>query len=138
MSLQGNGTLPLTMSFDHWEVELHPRDKAKTAFVILSGLYEFEKMPSGLKHASATFQRLMQQALDALMPHACLVYLDDKITHGPTVHEHNERQTRVLEWFRAAGLILQTTKCHFIRGTVSFLGHTIPAQGVNADDNKIV
>ncbi|CAI2738953.1 unnamed protein product [Dicrocoelium dendriticum] len=57
----------------YWQVEVEESDRAKTAFVVPSGLYEFQTMPFGLSNAPATFQRLMQKVLHDLVPHKCLV-----------------------------------------------------------------
>ena len=40
----------------YWQVEVHPRDKEKTAFCTSEGLYEFNVMLFGLYNAPATFK----------------------------------------------------------------------------------
>ena len=41
-------------------------DKKKTAFIVDSGLYEFNVMPFGLTNAPAPFQRFMEMVLAGL------------------------------------------------------------------------
>ena len=48
----------------------------RTAFVTSSGLYEFKRMPFGLRGAPTTFQRLVNKVLRGCQSFA-LVYLDD-------------------------------------------------------------
>ncbi|CAH8498619.1 unnamed protein product [Dicrocoelium dendriticum] len=91
----------------YWQVEVEESDRAKTAFVIPSGLYEFQTMPFGLSNAPATFQRLMQKVLHDLIPHKCLVYLDDVIVHGRTKDEHLSNLAEVLTCLINVGLKLQ-------------------------------
>nr|VZI08406.1 unnamed protein product [Spirometra erinaceieuropaei] len=86
----------LDLASGYWQVEVHPADRAKTAFMVPSGLYEFNMMPFGLANAPATFQRLMTTVLRDITPTACLIYLDDIIVHGKTVEEHNAHLREVL------------------------------------------
>ncbi|BHF70427.1 hypothetical protein SprV_0301347700 [Sparganum proliferum] len=67
----------------------------------------------------------MYQELRHLVPHKCLVYLDDIIVFGPDVEQHNRNLREVLEALRDAGLTLNPAKCTFLRPEVQFLGHKI-------------
>ena len=68
-------TFDLTAGYH--QVPMDPDDIQKTAFVTKYGLYEFLTMPFGLTCAPATFQRLMELALQGLQWNICLIYLDD-------------------------------------------------------------
>lgn len=120
----------------YWQVEVDESDRAKTAFVVPSGLYEFQTMPFGLSNAPATFQRLMQKVLHELIPHKCLVYLDDVIVHGKTKDEHLNNLAEVLTCLIKVGLKLQPTKCHFLQKEVAYLGHIISETGIRTDPRK--
>nr|VZI32405.1 unnamed protein product [Spirometra erinaceieuropaei] len=105
----------LDLKSGYWQVEIDPKDRPKTAFIVPQGLFEFQTLPFGLCNAAATFQRLMYQVLRHLIPHKCLVYLDDIIVFGPDVEQHNRNLREVLEALRDAGLTLNPAKCTFLR-----------------------
>ncbi|CAH8445461.1 unnamed protein product [Dicrocoelium dendriticum] len=126
----------LDLACGYWQVEVRPKDREKTAFTVPNGLYEFETMPFGLVNAPATFQRLMQKALEGLTPGSCLIYLDDIIVYGRSIEEHNRRLRLVLDRLSLAGLKLRGPKCHFLLREVKYLGHIISHEGVRTDPAK--
>ncbi len=63
----------LDLASSYWLIEMHPQDRAKTAFILPSGLYEFNILPMGLAIAAATYLRVMQIVLQDLIPSWCLV-----------------------------------------------------------------
>ena len=68
----------LDLASGYWQVGMEPSSAEKTAFVTLSGLYEFCKIPFGLINAPATFQHLMEIVLAGpIRDGCCLVYLDN-------------------------------------------------------------
>ena len=84
----------------YWQVELHPKDKEKTAFVSPFGFYQFQVMPFGLCNAPATFQWLMERVLAGSQWLSCLVYLDDIIVHSALqwLHSFKEPEGQVARW----------------------------------------
>jgi hypothetical protein len=57
-------------------------DKYKTTFVTHWGTLTYERMPSGLSNASATFKTPMQVAYDDLIDVFIHIYLDDLILYS--------------------------------------------------------
>ena len=72
----------LDLRSGYWQIPVAQEDRAKTAFVTQNGLYEFTRMPFGLKTAPATFQCAMEVILAGLTFEICLCYLDDVIVFG--------------------------------------------------------
>ena len=63
----------LDLHSGYWQIEMDPKDKAKTAFVTRNGLYQFNVLPFGLCNAPATFERLMESVLAGLQWETCLI-----------------------------------------------------------------
>lgn len=59
------------------QIKMHPADSHNTAFSTPHGHYEFDKMPFGLKHAPAIFQRVLDLVLTGMEGNDIFVYLDD-------------------------------------------------------------
>lgn len=70
-------SVPLIFKSGYWQVEMDPESVRKTAFVTQSGLYEFLRLPFGLKNSAASFQRLMEFVLKDQKGKSCFVYIDD-------------------------------------------------------------
>jgi len=70
------------------QIQMKPESTAKTAFSTNHGQYEYTRMPFGLKNATTTFQRCMNNLLEDLIYKDCLVYLDDIIIFSNSLEEH--------------------------------------------------
>ena len=64
------------------QIPVAPTDIPKTAVITPFGLFEFVKMPFGLRNAAQTFQRFMDQVLHGLT--SVYVYIDDVLIASTT------------------------------------------------------
>ena len=126
----------LDLASGYWQVAMHPDDIEKTAFITEGGLYEFTVLPFGMCNAGATFQRLMQLALNGLSWETILIYIDDLIVHSRSFNEHLIHLRQVFAKLRDAGLKLSPRKCRLFRKEVTFLGHVVNEKGVSTDPKK--
>ena len=129
-------SLDLVQGFHQQELE--ESSKQFTAFNAGPlGLFEYQRLPFGIKNASASFQRMMEYVLSDLLPSTCLVYIDDVIVHSYTQAEHLQSLRKVFECLRFYNLKLKPSKCEFFKTELKFLGHIISDKGLKADPDKI-
>uniref|UniRef100_A0AAV2LIV6 ribonuclease H n=1 Tax=Knipowitschia caucasica TaxID=637954 RepID=A0AAV2LIV6_KNICA len=116
-------------------VPVHPADIPKTAVVTPFGLFEFLRMPFGLKNAAQSFQRLMDSALRD-MPFL-FVYLDDVLVASSSEEEHLTHLRVLFTWLDQHGLIINPAKCVFGVPSIKFLGHLISSEGAAPLPSKV-
>ena len=119
----------------YWQILMGPSSREKTAFIMHSGLYEFNVMPFGLCNAPATFQRLVQRVLMGLESF-CSVYIDDILVFSANPEEHVEHLRQIFGRLRRFGLKLHPEKCKFGRSRVEYLGHVISEEGISPNPDK--
>ena len=84
----------MDMKSGFWQLQIDEESKEKTAFICHSGLYEFNRVPFGLKNSPIIFQQVVEQALRGMNYYTALVYVDDIISFSPCfeTHLHNLQQ----------------------------------------------
>ena len=71
----------------YYQVTVAPQNVPKTVVITPFGLYEFLRMPFGLRNAGQSFQRFMDEVLEGLG--FIFVYLEDILVASNTVEEHH-------------------------------------------------
>jgi hypothetical protein len=99
------------------------------------GRYRFKRLPFGIHSASEVFQVEIASII-ADIP-GCANSQDDIIVWGTTKQEHDHRLRDVLTRIRSSGLKLNQSKCVFAAESLTFLGHTLSADGVKPDLSKV-
>lgn len=117
------------------QVSINPIDIPKTAIITPFGLFEYVKMPFGLRNAAQTFQRLIHEALRGLP--FVFAYLDDILIASSNPEEHRQHIKIVLQRLRDFCLTINPSKCEFGISEVKFLGHLVTPNGIKPLPNKI-
>ena len=112
------------------QCDLHPDSRKYSAFESPTGVWQWRRVPFGMKQSPWQFTKIMSLALGGLMPRTCLAYLDDIIVFDPTVKEHTNSVEKVLVALRRAGLTVKPTKCEWARSEIQFLGHLVTQEGL--------
>ena len=108
-----------------------------TAFITPWGLYEWVRIPFGLRNALGAFQRFMEGCLDGLRDEICTPYLDDIIVYSKSFQDHINHLRKVFQRLREHGVKLKTKKCKVFRREVNFLGRVVSAEGYKLDPATI-
>ena len=127
----------MDLRWGFWQVPIRETDKCKTAFITSDGLYEYNKMPFGLKNSPPTFQHMIDAVLAGLRYSFCLVYVDDIIVFSHTFKEHMDHVSHVLDRPQIAGLRAKSSKCKFAVPSLKYLGHVVSGDGIKVDIHKI-
>ena len=131
-------TLDLGSAF--WQVPLRKQDREKTGFACELGLFQWKRMPFGLCNATATFQRLMAQALTSVTKkygNLIMCYVDDVVIATPTLEDHIERLEEVFSCMKQAGLKCKPSKCEILRDFIKYLGRLVDKHGVRPDPEAV-
>lgn len=120
------------------QIPLDKESRAKTAFTVPGrGLFQYTRLPAGLKDAAARWQSAIEKVLGN-DPHV-LVYMDDILLWSPAGNwnHHKELVRKVLQKLADAGLTIKMDKCVFGREKTKYLGHVIDKFGIRPDPSKI-
>ena len=104
-----------------------------TAFTTPWSIYEWLRIPFGLKGAPAAFQRYIARSLTGLLDRVCLAYLDDILVYGQTFEEHLGNLRSVFRRLRSKGVKLRVDKCFFVMREVRYLGRLVSEKGYRPD-----
>ena len=115
----------LDLASGYWAIPIATSDRAKTAFSVPRGKFQFKRMPFGLKNAQATFQRCMDQIIEACKEKGASgldAYVDNILIFSKTYEEHIRTLEILLEILEENNMSLRKDKCEFLKDSVEFLG----------------
>ena len=130
------GVMDLTAGYH--QAPLSPECQILTAFICFAGIFQFTRLPFGLKRAPTYFQEMMASiVLAGLIYISCEVYLDDCIVYARGNAEFLKRLREVFERFRLRKLFLKAKKCKFGVKRIEYVGRVISKEGLSMSEAKI-
>jgi hypothetical protein len=109
----------------------------KTVFMTHYGQHEFTMMPFGLTNAHVYFMNFMNKVFMEELDKFVIIFIDDIFVYSRSVEEHGQHLRIVLGKLQDNQLYAKFSKCEFWLQKVSFLGHTLTAEGVAVDPEKV-
>lgn len=117
------------------QIPMATTDIPKTAIITPFGLFEFLRMPFGLKNSAQAFQRLMDIVCQGL--EFVFVYIDDILVASKDVPTHKHHLRLLFQRLQEHGLVINVSKCEFGRDSLDFLGHQITNTGIRPLPDKV-
>jgi hypothetical protein len=118
------------------QIQIHPTDQYKTAFITLWGTFAYRVMPFGLKNAGATFQWAMTYIFHDLA-NIILAYLDDLTARSKKRTQHLDDLRIIFQRCRLYNICLNPLKCVFCVTTGCLLGFIVSQSSITVDPLKV-
>jgi hypothetical protein len=119
------------------QMEIDESDRHKTAFITHRGLFQFKRLPFGLRNAPAQFQRMMDAILGSLRWEAALCYIDDVLVFSDTWDQHIAHLRQLFSSCKTAGLMFSKEKCRFGFSELKLLGMGLSKYGMFTLEDKV-
>ncbi|MBW0580038.1 hypothetical protein O181_119753 [Austropuccinia psidii MF-1] len=103
-----------------------PRARKYLRTLVYCGVYEYLRMPFGIKNAPSHFQRMMNEIFPEKLSEGWLIiYIDDIIVCSKAWEEHMYRLSRSLTKTKSVNMKISLKKCHFGFKGLKALGHVV-------------
>ena len=121
----------------YWQIPLSRESRKYTAFRVGSALYQFRRVPFGLKTASSAFIRAINMVLGDYLNTFLTIYVDDLLITSRSFDEHIKHLELLFNRLKKHNLKLKFSKSLFCRFEVPYLGIILPREGIKPDPEKL-
>ncbi|MBW0537613.1 hypothetical protein O181_077328 [Austropuccinia psidii MF-1] len=117
---------------------LKPHARKVLRIIAHCGIYEYLRMPFGIKNAPYHYQRVINTILTHELSEGWLIiYIDDIIICSETWQFHLERLSLVLRKILQVNMKISLKKCNFGFHELKALGHVVSGLSLDIDKNKV-
>ena len=129
------GSVDLTSGYHQFPIE--EASAWMTSFITFMGIYQWNRVPMGIKPAANYFQMTMvQHVLEGLIYEACEVYIDDVLIYGRTEDEYIHNLRAIFKRLKERKVTINPDKCVFGANEIEFVGHLIDKDGASFSKTK--
>ena len=128
----------LDLAHGYWQIPLEKESRKYTAFLFNNSLYQFCRVPFGIKTAGPGFMRALKNALSEIVfLKELAIYIDDKLIGTTTFEKQIEILEIIFKRLIEFNFTLNFKKCIFCQSTIKFLGFQINEKGIMPDPDKL-
>lgn len=121
----------------YWQIPLEEESRKYTAFLHNGTLYQFCRVPFGLKTAGSGFMRALRIALGNDFNSSVTSYVDDLLITSSSYDEHIDHLDKLFTRLILCGFTLKLKKTLFFRDAVPFVGFILTPNGIRPDPEKL-
>ncbi|MBW0533011.1 hypothetical protein O181_072726 [Austropuccinia psidii MF-1] len=117
---------------------LMPKTRKLLRIITPCGIYEYLRMPFGIKNAPSQYQRMMNTIFPTELSEGWLIiYIDDIIICSDSWYLHLEILSRVLDKVTEVNMNISLKKCNFGFEELEALGHIVSGLSLGIEKNKV-
>ena len=90
-----------------------------------------------LTNASATCQKIVNDALKKYLDHFVVTYLNDILIYFKTIKKHVKHVSKILKCLNRRNLRLKSEKCEFYKQKIKYLEFVVEQKELRMNFNKI-
>jgi hypothetical protein len=128
----------LDINSAYWNLEIHPDDRYKTNFLYKDSLYQYKRLPFGMRFSGDAFCKSISKLLATVKHQQNLKsYVDDILLHSKDMETHLTVIEEVLEACANFNAKLGGAKCHFGTKSTKFMGRLISSEGISIPEENM-
>src|SRR5436190_11099195 len=127
----------IDLSNSFYQIELTPESRKYTAFSTGYSLYNFKRIPYGLKVGSGILSKVMDDIFHDLKYKHCLNFIDDLICFSDDVESHIKLLETVFDRLKKHSLTVNPKKVKLAFTEIIFLGDIVSHNSCKIDPTRV-